>query len=179
MQARSQGGGGGGRPPPKKKCKQKGEGEREKKKKNKVTCMHVKLPPFNHFHRKNKYKFVLYEENIGHMHQIAPLTTSKCKKLLLWEGEPPPTPSSPSLGLGRFASLPRTLFFTAPYNFILATPLLLCVMLTKFMCNRSSFFRAFNAWTSALAIVMFLDARKCFFINCFMRCYMDQCTPPL
>ena len=148
--------------------------------------MHVKLPPFNHFHRKNKYKFVLYEENTGHMHQIAPLTTSKCKKLSLWEGDtplphPPPTPSplARSARSGSVASLLARYFFTAPYNLILATPLLLCVMLTKFMCNRSSFFRAFNAWTSALAIVMFLDARKCFFINCFMRCYMDRCTPPL
>ena len=54
------------------------------------------------------YNFVLYEENTGHMHQIAPLTTSKCKKLSLWEGDtlrPPP----PSL-----APLPRRLFFTAP-----------------------------------------------------------------
>ena len=46
------------------------------------------------------YKFVLYKENTGHMHQIAPLTTSKCKKLSLWEGDtplphpPPPPPRS-------------------------------------------------------------------------------------
>ena len=92
-QARSQGGGGrwGQSPPPKKKkkkkkCHKKKEGEREKKKENKVACMHVKLPPFNHFQSKIKYKFVLYEENTGHMQQIAPLTTSKCKKLSLWEG---------------------------------------------------------------------------------------------
>ena len=90
MQARSQGGGGGGRPPS--NAQKKGE----RKKENKVACMHVKLPPFNHFQSKNKYKFVLYVENTGHMHQIAPLTTSKCKKLSLWEGgHPPPTPSLP------------------------------------------------------------------------------------
>ena len=105
VQARSQGGGGRwGRSPPQ-KCPKKREGERETKKENKVACMHVKLPPFNHFQSKIKYKFVLYEENTGHMHQIAPLTTSKCKKLSLWEGgHSPPTPSPPrSLGLGRFA----------------------------------------------------------------------------
>ena len=58
--------------------------------------------------------FVLYEENTGHMHQIAPLTTSKCKKALT--DVPPPTPSAPprslhSLGLGRFA--PSHVIFTA------------------------------------------------------------------
>ena len=41
-QARSQGGRWGQSPPQKKR-------EREKKKENKVACMHVKLPPFNHF----------------------------------------------------------------------------------------------------------------------------------
>ena len=90
------GGGGGGRPP--KKMPKKG---RERKKENTVACMHVKLSPFNHFQSKIKYKFVLYEENTGHMHQIAPLTTSKYKKLSLWEEDPPPTPSS----LTRSASL--------------------------------------------------------------------------
>ena len=62
--------------------------------------MHVKLPPFNHFQSKIKYKFVLYEENTGHMHQIAPLTTSKC----------PPTPSPPPLA----RSAPSHVIFTAP-----------------------------------------------------------------
>ena len=105
--------GGGAVPPP--KCQQK-RGEREKKRENKVACIHVKLPPFNHFQSKIKYKFVLYVENTGHMHQIAPLTTSKCKKLSLWEG-PPPTPPPPprslrSLGLRRFA--PSHVIFTAP-----------------------------------------------------------------
>ena len=60
--------------------------------------MHVKPPLFNHFQSKIKYKFVLYEENTGHMHQIAPLTTSKCKKLSLWEGDTPlrhPLPHPP------------------------------------------------------------------------------------
>ena len=100
-----------------KNAKKKREGERETKKENKVACMHVKLPPFNHFQSKIKYKFVLYEENTGHMHQIAPLTTSECKKLSLWEGgHPPPTPSPPrslrSLGLGRFA--PSHVIFTGP-----------------------------------------------------------------
>ena len=70
--------------------------------------MHVKLPPFNHFQSKIKYKFVLYEENTGHMHQIAPLTTSKCKKLSLSEGGHPPPRS------GSVASLPRTLFLPPP-----------------------------------------------------------------
>ena len=95
-QARSQG---GGRPPPPPPPPKK-KGESERKKENKVACMRVKLPPFNHFQSKIKYKFVLYEENTGHMHQIAPLTTSKCKKLSLWEGRgdpshtPPPPPRS-------------------------------------------------------------------------------------
>ena len=92
LQARSQGGGGvvgGGRPPPPpqknaKKCTKK-KGEREKKREEN-----------NHFQSKITYKFVLYEENTGHMHQIAPLTTSKCKKLSLCR-------SLRSLGLGRFA----------------------------------------------------------------------------
>ena len=117
-QARSRGGGGGrwGRSPPppkKKKCPQKKKkgGEREKRKIKLRVC--EKLPPFNHFQSKIKYKFVLYEQNTGHMHQIAPLTTSKCKKLSLWKrGHPPPTPSPPRSG--SVASLPRTLFFTAP-----------------------------------------------------------------
>ena len=97
-QARSQGGGGAGRwgrsPPPPPNAKNKREGGERDKKENKVACMHVKLPPFNHFQSKIKHKFVLYEENTGHMHQIAPLTTSKCKKLSLWEGghHPPPPP---------------------------------------------------------------------------------------
>ena len=120
-QARSQGGGGGGGAvgavaPPKKMQKKR---ERERKKENKVACMHVKLPPFNHFQSKIKYKFVLYEEITRHMHQIAPLPTSKCKKLSLWEGgHLPPTPPPPpprslrSLGLGRFA--PSHVIFTAP-----------------------------------------------------------------
>ena len=60
-----------------------------------------------HFQSKIKYKFVLYEENTGHMHQIAPLTTLKCKKLSLWTPSPPPPPCS-------LASLPRTYFFSAP-----------------------------------------------------------------
>ena len=50
------------------------------------------------------------------MHQTAPLTTSKCKKLSLWEGTPPshtlPPRSLHSLGLGRFA--PSQVVFTAP-----------------------------------------------------------------
>ena len=95
--ARGGGGGGGSGRPQKRMPKKEGRGERETKKENKVSCMHVKLPPFNHFQSKIKYKFVLYEENTGHMHQIAPLTTSKCKKLSLWEGGGdtplPPTPS--------------------------------------------------------------------------------------
>ena len=95
--------GGGGRPPPPQCPNKKRGGERERKKENKVACMHVKLPSFNHFQSKIKYKSVLYEENTGHMHQIAPLTTSKCKKL------PHPPPS--------LALLPRTLFFTAPLKF--------------------------------------------------------------
>ena len=112
-------GGGGGAvgavaPPPKKKMpKKKGESKKE----NKVACMHVKLPPFNHFQSEIKYKFVLYVENTGHMHQIAPLTTSKCKKLSLWEGgHPPPTPSPlpRSARSGFVASLPRTLFLPPP-----------------------------------------------------------------
>ena len=65
----ARGGGWGAVAPPKKMPKKKREGEREKKKEeNKVACMHVKLPPFNHFQSKIKYKFVLYEENTGHMH---------------------------------------------------------------------------------------------------------------
>ena len=108
-QARSQGGGGrwGGRPP---KNAQK-KGEREKKKENKVACMHVKLPPFNHFQSKIKYKFVLYVENTGHMHQIAPLTTSTCKELSLWRGDTTP---SPLARLGSVASLPRTFIVYRP-----------------------------------------------------------------
>ena len=104
---------GGGRvgavapPPPKCKTKKRREREREKKKEeNKVACMHVKLPPFNHFQSKIKYKFVLYEENTGHMHQIAPLTTSKRKKL------PHPPPPRSLHSLGRFA--PSHVIFTAP-----------------------------------------------------------------
>ena len=46
--------------------------------------MHVKLPPLNHFQSKIKYKFVLYEENTGHMHQIAPLTLKLPEKLQLY-----------------------------------------------------------------------------------------------
>ena len=97
-QARSQGGGGGrwGRSPPQNAKK---KGERERKKENKVACMHVKLPPFNHFQSKIKCKFVLYEENTGHMHQIAPLTTSKCKKLSLCPPSHTPPRSLRSLGL--------------------------------------------------------------------------------
>ena len=51
------------------------------------------------------------------MHQIAPLTTSKCKKLSLWEGDTPlphPSPLARSARSGSVASLPRRLFFTAP-----------------------------------------------------------------
>ena len=49
------------------------------------------------------------------MHQIAPLTTSKCKKLSLWEGgHPPPTPSPRSLP--RSGSAPSHVIFTAPLN---------------------------------------------------------------
>ena len=115
IEARSQGGGGGavGAVAPKKNARKKG-GEREKKRKIKLRVC-VKLPPFNHFQSKIKYKFVLYEENTGHMHQIPPLTTSKCKKLLLWEEghpSPPPPRSLRSLGLGRFA--PSHVIFTAP-----------------------------------------------------------------
>ena len=80
MQARSQGGRWGRSPPPQKKMQKKKKekkGERERKRKIKLRVC-VKLPPFNHFQSKIKYKFVLYEENTGHMHQIAPLTTSKC-----------------------------------------------------------------------------------------------------
>ena len=72
--------------------------------------MHVKLPPFNHFQSKIKYKFVLYVENTGHMHQIAPLTTSKCKKLSLWEGgHPPPTSSPLARSLARYFNRPLKL----------------------------------------------------------------------
>ena len=119
-QARSQGGGGGGVgavAPPKMPKKNRKKGERGKKRKIKLR---VCVKPFNHFQSKIKYKFVLYEENTGHMHQIAPLTTSKCKKLSLWEGEhhshtlPPPPPLARSARSGSVASLPRTLFFTAP-----------------------------------------------------------------
>ena len=101
---------------PQKKKKKKKKGERERKKENKAACMHdfVKLPPFNHFQSKIKYKFVLYEEYTGHMHQIAPLTTSKCKKLSLWEGGTPLPHPPPLARSGSVASLPRTLFFTAP-----------------------------------------------------------------
>ena len=105
-QARSQGGGGGGRPPKNAPKKRKKGRERERKREEN-----------NHFKSKITYKFVLYEENTGHMHQIAPLTTSKCKKLSLWEGGvPPPTPSPLAryARSGSVASLPRTLFFTAP-----------------------------------------------------------------
>ena len=70
LQWRSQGDGGGRPPPPRFR----------RRKKRKISCVYVKLPSFNHFLRLN-YKFVLYEELTGHMHQIAPLTTSKCKKL--------------------------------------------------------------------------------------------------
>ena len=107
-QARSRGGGGRwGQSPPKKlppAKKKRGGGERERKKENKVVCMHVKLPPFNHFQSKIKYKFVLYVENTGHMHQIAP---SKCKKALTVGGG---TPLARSARSGSVASLPRTLF---------------------------------------------------------------------
>ena len=99
--ARGGGGGGGGGRPQKKK---EGRGKRDKKE-NKVACMHVKLPPFNHFQSKIKYKFVLYEENTEHMHQIAPLTTSKCKKLSLCTPSPPPP-------LARFA--PSQHYFYRP-----------------------------------------------------------------
>ena len=94
------GGVGGGRPPTKNMKKRVRE---RKKRKIKFACMHVKLPPFNHFQSKIKYKFVLYEENTGHMHQIAPLTTSKCKKLSLWEGgcHTPPPPSLAPLARAR------------------------------------------------------------------------------
>ena len=74
--------------------KKRGKGRERQKKENKVGCMHVKLPPFNHF---QKVRFVLYEENTGHMHQIAPLITSECKMLSVWEGKPthpPPPPLS-------------------------------------------------------------------------------------
>ena len=115
-QVRSQGGGRWGRPPPPPKKSQKRKKGRERKKENKVARMHMKLPPFNHFQSKIKYKFVLYEENTGHMHQIAPLTTSKCKLLSMWEGgNTPPTLSPPPLARsarsGSVASFPRTLFF--------------------------------------------------------------------
>ena len=116
-QARSRGGGGFvGRWAPHPNAKKRGR--ERKKKENKVACMHVRLPPFNHFQSKIKYKFVLYEENTGHMHQIAPLTTSTCKKLSLWEGGGgthllhTPSPPPPSL-----ASLPRTLFLPPPLKF--------------------------------------------------------------
>ena len=62
-----------------------------------------------------KYKFVLYEENTGHVHQIAPLTTSKCKKLSLWDTPlPHPPPLARSARSGSVASLPRTLFLPLP-----------------------------------------------------------------
>ena len=115
-QARSQGGRWGRSPPPPPQMPKRGGGEREREKENKVACMHVKLPPFNHFQSKIKYKFVLYVENTGHMHQITPLTTSKCKKLSLWERGPPPPPlphpprSLRSLGL----LAPSHVIFTAP-----------------------------------------------------------------
>ena len=96
--------GGRGRPPPP-QCQKKGT---EREKKENKACMHVKLPLFNHFQSKIKYKFVLYVENTGHMHQIAPLTTSKCKKLSLWEGDTP-TPPSPPPSLA-----PSHVIYTAP-----------------------------------------------------------------
>ena len=108
-QAHSQG---GAVAPPQKKCqKKRGKGREREKKENKVACMHVKLLPFNHFQSKIKYKFVLYKENTGHMHQIAPLTTSKCKKLSLWTPLPHPPPLARSVSV---ASLPRTLFLPPP-----------------------------------------------------------------
>ena len=107
--ARGEGAVGAVAPPP--KCQKQGE---RKKKENKVACMHVKLPPFNHFQSKIKYKFVLYVENTGHMHQITSLTTSKCKKLSLWEGETTPSPLPRSARSGSVASLPRTLFLPPP-----------------------------------------------------------------
>ena len=88
------------------KMQKKGGGERERKKEEN-----------NHFQSKITYKFVLYEENTGHMHQIAPLT-SKFKKLSLWEGGHPPGHPPPTLARyarsGSVASLPRTLFLPPP-----------------------------------------------------------------
>ena len=89
---------GGGRPPPPQCQQQKRERERERKKENKVACMHVKLPPFNHFQSKIKYKFVLYEENTGHMHQIAPLTNQNAKSSHCGWGDTP----SHTLPLARY-----------------------------------------------------------------------------
>ena len=60
------------------------------------------------------FKSKLHAKN---MHQTAPLTTSKCKKLSLWEGGHPlthPPPLARSARSGTVASLPRRLFFTAP-----------------------------------------------------------------
>ena len=90
-------------PPPKKKnANKKKERERKKREEN------------NHFQSKIIYEFVLYEENTGHMHQIAPLTTSKCKKLSLT----PPSHTLPPLARyarsGSVASLPRMLFLPPP-----------------------------------------------------------------
>ena len=55
--------------------------------------MHVKLPHFHHIQSKIKYKFVQYEENTGHMHQIAPLTVNniKMQKALTAGGGKPPS----------------------------------------------------------------------------------------
>ena len=116
--ARSQGGGGGGGGrPPQKKMPKKGERDKKKKRKIKLRVCMWSCRLSNHFQSKIKYNFVLYEENTGHMHQIAPLTTSKCKKLSLWEGGhlPPPPPLARSARSGSVASLPsHVIFLTAP-----------------------------------------------------------------
>ena len=85
-------------PPQKKNAKKKRDRERKKEENN-------------HFQSKITYKFVLYEENTGHMHQIAPLTfnikmgkSSQCGR-----GDTPLPSPPPSL-----ATLPRTLFLPPP-----------------------------------------------------------------
>ena len=103
----------GGRPPnPPNATTKKRERER-KKEENK------------HFQRsKITYKFVLYEENTGHMHQIAPINNIKMQNALtVVGGTPPPTPLPPPppppplaryARSGSVASLPRTLFLPPP-----------------------------------------------------------------
>ena len=118
-QARSQGGGGrGGRSPPPPpqvappKCqKKRGKGrERENRKIKLRVCMwSYRLPTISKV--RLNINLCYNEENTRHMHQIAPLTTSKCKKLSHSHTLPPSLRSARS---GSVASLPRTLFLPPP-----------------------------------------------------------------